>query len=78
VKKIPPPEIFKELEKFFKKRGSDVLYIAGEADGWVFDYFHPVYKIEDLIKFSEDVKGASLYVGVDSGISHLHVLKWIF
>ncbi len=71
MKKVPDPKVFLEIERILRSKGMDILYIVGEADEWVINYFHPVYKIEDLLKFSADVKGACLYIGVDSGISHL-------
>ncbi len=71
LKKVPEYEFFLELENIIKRKGFDVIYIVGEGDEWMYEKFSPIYKIENLITFSQHVKSSLLYIGVDSGISHL-------
>ncbi len=70
-KKNPPLEFFLEVEGFLKRRGLEVVYTAGEAENWLKGKVSNLYEISDLLSFAKDIASASLYVGVDSGISHL-------
>ncbi len=70
-KKNPPIELFLELEDFIRSRGIDTLYIVGEADSWLKNKVRNFVESHDPLWIARALKSARLFVGLDSGISHL-------
>ncbi len=70
-KKNPDLELFLELEEFLKGRGFEIVYLIGEADLWLEDKVDNYVKSLDPLWIAKAIKSAQLYVGLDSGISHL-------
>ena len=70
-KKNPDMELFFELEDFLKKRGLESVYLIGEADLWMEGKVDNYVKSMDPLWIAKALKSAQLYVGLDSGISHL-------
>lgn len=70
-KKNPDLTLFFELEKFLKKSGFDVLYIVGPAEVEFTNIFKNSVYIEDSLEIANTLLKADLYIGLDSGVSHL-------
>ncbi len=71
TKKNPNITLFKTVEVFLKRQGYEVIYIVGEADQWVKDYTDNFWESHEPLEIGRALKEAKLYVGLDSGISHL-------
>ncbi len=70
-RKNPELSLFLKLEEFIRSKGYEVVYIAGEADGWLEGRVPKLIRSLDPLWIGRAIKGALLYVGLDSGISHL-------
>ncbi|HIQ31146.1 MAG TPA: lipopolysaccharide heptosyltransferase family protein [Aquifex aeolicus] len=70
-KKNPDIGLFLELEDFVRSRGFEVAYLCGEADGWVKEHIRDAVESLDPLWIGKALTSAILYVGLDSGISHL-------
>jgi len=70
-KKIPPFELFLRIESFLKDKGFDVIYLVGEADAWIKEQTDRFWECLSPLEIALSLKEALLFVGVDSGISHL-------
>lgn len=70
-KKNPSPELFFRIESFLKKEGLKTVYLIGEADQWLKDYVKNYFESFSPLEIARALKKAKLYVGLDSGISHL-------
>ena len=70
-KKNPDPELFFELEEFFERRGIESVYLIGEADLWLEGKISRFVRSLDPLWIAKALKSSLLYVGLDSGISHL-------
>ena len=70
-KKNPPLDFFFEIEAYLSSLGVESLYILGEAESHLKDKLPKHYPIRDILEFSRDLASASLYIGLDSGVSHL-------
>ncbi|NPA41690.1 MAG: glycosyltransferase family 9 protein [Aquificae bacterium] len=70
-KKNPPVSLFLELETFLLGRGFEVVYLVGEADTWVKSEVRNYVESHNPLWIGKALKEAKLYVGLDSGISHL-------
>ncbi len=70
-KKNADISLFLELEEFLRGRGCEVAYLVGEADGWVKEKLGEFVESYDPLWIAKALKGALLYIGLDSGISHL-------
>ncbi len=66
-KKNLPPGLFLKLKELYP----DGIFVAGEADSWIEEYVKPFYFDNDIIKTASILKGARLFIGADSGLSHL-------
>jgi ADP-heptose:LPS heptosyltransferase len=70
-KKNADLELFLEVESFLKDRGYESLYIVGEADGWLKGSVDNYVESFDPLWIAKALKKAKLFIGLDSGISHL-------
>ncbi len=71
TKKNPPLEVFLEIESYLKIKGYDVIYFIGEADSWLKSKVSEFYECFDPCSIAKALKGSLLFIGLDSGISHL-------
>ncbi|SNZ16831.1 glycosyltransferase family 9 protein [Hydrogenobacter hydrogenophilus] len=69
--KNPPIELFLRIEEYLKRHGYQVIYFVGEADEWVKDFVSEFYQSTDPLEIAKALKEARLFIGNDSGISHL-------
>ncbi len=70
-KKIPDFLLFEKIEKYLRSKGFDVIYFVGEADNWVKKLINNYWECLDPVVIARALKGAKLFIGLDSGISHL-------
>ncbi len=70
-KKNPPLELFLRIEYFLKKEGYKTLYLIGEADGWLKDHVKDHFESYSPLEIARVLRTAKLFVGLDSGLSHL-------
>ena len=70
-KKNPPFELFERIENFLERLGFKVIYLAGEAEEWLLGLKPKLFYSTDILEIAKFLKEASLFVGNDSGISHL-------
>ncbi len=70
-KKNPPLELFLSIERYFREAGLEVVYLVGEADLWLKDKVSQYVESLDPLWIARSLKLARMYVGLDSGISHL-------
>ncbi|WP_448583889.1 glycosyltransferase family 9 protein [Thermocrinis sp.] len=70
-KKNPPLELFMRIEKFFHSFGYECIYLVGEADSWLKDHVKNYVELLDPLEMAKHIKSARLFVGNDSGVSHL-------
>lgn len=70
-KKNPPFELFERIENFLKNLGYEVIYLAGEAETWLLNLKSNFFHSTDILEIAKFLKKAHLFVGNDSGISHL-------
>lgn len=70
-KKNAPIELFEKIEIFLKERGYEVIYLAGEAETWLISLKENLFYSTDILEIASVLKEADLFVGNDSGISHL-------
>lgn len=71
AKKNPDITLFERVEFFLKRQGYEVIYMVGEADQWVKGYTDNFWESREPLEMGRALKEAKLYVGLDSGISHL-------
>jgi len=70
-KKNPPFELFERIESYLQKEGFKVLFLAGEAEDWLIGLKKNLFFSQDLLEIAYFLSEAALFVGNDSGISHL-------
>ncbi len=70
-KKNPSLELFHMIESFLRSKGIESLYIVGEADYWLKGRVKNFVESYEPLWIARALKSALLYVGLDSGISHL-------
>jgi len=70
-KKNPPVELFLRIKEFFERLGLECLYLVGEADGWLKKYVKNFVEMLDPLEIAKHLAVAKLFVGNDSGVSHL-------
>lgn len=70
-KKNPEPEFFRILESKLKNLGLKVKYILGPAEEDLLEVMKEGIFFEDLIEVTKILLSSTLYIGLDSGISHL-------
>ncbi len=70
-KKNPPLELFFRIKKFLEEEGLKTTFILGEADLHLGDLVKDFFYEGDLVKLSLELKDARVFVGNDSGLSHL-------
>ena len=70
-KKNPHIDLFLEVHEFLERRGIEVAYLVGEADSWVKSSLPYFVESLDPLWIAKAGKSALLYIGLDSGISHL-------
>jgi ADP-heptose:LPS heptosyltransferase len=70
-KKNPPIDLFLKLEEYLLGSGLEVVYLVGEADAWVKGYVDSWVESLDPLWIGRSLMTAKLYIGLDSGISHL-------
>ncbi len=71
ARKNPQIELFLRIEEYLKKHGYEVIYLIGEADKWVKKYVSRIYESENPTEMAKALSNARLFVGNDSGVSHL-------
>lgn len=70
-RKNPPLELFFRIEDFLKREGLRTVYLIGEADQWLKSYVKNYFESLSPLEIARALREAKLYVGLDSGISHL-------
>lgn len=70
-KKNPPLELFERIERYLTKLKYKVIYLAGEAETHLLFQKKNLFHSLNIIDIARFLKRATLYVGNDSGISHL-------
>ncbi len=70
-KKNPPLELFFRIEAFLKREGYKTLYLVGEADQWLKDHVKDYFESYSPLGIARALRTAKLFVGLDSGLSHL-------
>jgi ADP-heptose:LPS heptosyltransferase len=74
-KKVPPFEFFEKIEKFLLKNGYQVVYFLGTAEEslelLLKNAGKKFFKSREIFEVAKFLKSAEVFVGVDSGISHL-------
>lgn len=66
-KKNLPPGLFLRISE----RLPEALFVAGEADYWLSNFVKPYYFNHDIIETAYLLKRARLFIGADSGLTHL-------
>jgi len=71
--KNAPSGLFKELYHRAGELGLKPLVVLGVAEEHLSGYFDnfDTYRVEDILEFAKLLKGAAVFVGNDSGFSHL-------
>lgn len=70
-KKIPDFSLFSKIENYLNSCGFETIYLVGEADSWVKGLTKNYWECFDPLSVAKFLKSAKLYIGLDSGISHL-------
>jgi ADP-heptose:LPS heptosyltransferase len=70
-KKNPPLELFEKIEAYLVNLGFTVIYLAGEAEDWLFSKKKNLFRSFNILEIASFLKRAGLFIGNDSGISHL-------
>ncbi len=70
-KKNPEIDFFLELDKILKKMGFNTLYIIGPAEERQGNFFIKSLFVNNVLDLAKNLLKASLYIGLDSGVSHL-------
>ncbi len=70
-KKIPNFSLFKKIENYLVSQGFETIYLVGEGDDWVKNLVKNYWECFDPLIIAKFLKSAKLYIGLDSGISHL-------
>ncbi len=70
-KKIPSSLLFEKIESYLNKFGFETIYLVGEIDAWIKNYTSNIYESFDIVDLAHSLKGAKMFIGLDSGISHL-------
>lgn len=70
-KKNPEIEFFFEIEKAVESYGLKTIYLTGPAEKSLSEIFKNSVYLEDPFEIAKVLVKASLYIGVDSGVSHL-------
>lgn len=70
-KKIPSLELFLRIERFLKGEGFRTVYLIGEADQWLKSHVRNYFESFSPLEIAKAIKKARLFVGLDSGLSHL-------
>ncbi len=77
-KKNPDLNFFFKLEKFLKKSAFDILYLIGPAERQLTKIFKNSVYLENPEEIAKLLIKANLYIGLDSGISHLSSYLGVF
>ncbi|NPB07154.1 MAG: glycosyltransferase family 9 protein [Aquificae bacterium] len=70
-KKRAPLKLFLELAEELTKRGLKVRFILGEAEEELREELKDAFFSSSALKTAKALKGAALFVGNDSGLTHL-------
>lgn len=70
-KKNPDLSLFLKLEEYLEGKGFESVYLIGEADRWLEGRVDRKVVSHDPLWIGRSLKEALLFVGLDSGISHL-------
>ncbi|RUM29328.1 MAG: lipopolysaccharide heptosyltransferase family protein [Aquifex sp.] len=70
-KKNPPIEFFMKLKDFLESKGEEYIFLLGEAEEHLKETLKPNFFSLSLLEIAKHLKHAKLYIGLDSGISHL-------
>ncbi len=70
-KKNPSLSLFEKIENFLQKRGYQTIYFAGPAERTFLRSKKPLFSSNNIIEVIRFLLSGSLYIGNDSGISHL-------
>ncbi|WP_297209581.1 MULTISPECIES: glycosyltransferase family 9 protein [Thermodesulfovibrio] len=71
IKKAPEKTFFIELANLIRKKGFEILFLVGPAERKTWQEGKDIFYSDNIIEVAETLLKASLYIGVDSGISHL-------
>ncbi|RUM29637.1 MAG: lipopolysaccharide heptosyltransferase family protein [Aquifex sp.] len=70
-KKNPPIEFFLKLRDFLESKGKEVVFLLGEAEENLKETLKPNFFSLSPLEIAKHLKTAEIYIGLDSGISHL-------
>lgn len=70
-KKNPRLELFLRVENFLQKKGYRTIYLVGEADAFLKGLVKHYWESHEPLEIARALKKAVLFVGLDSGLSHL-------
>jgi len=70
-RKNPEINFFYEAEKIIKSYGFNTLYLIGPAEKEFSKFFKNSVYFQDPVEIAKTILKASLYIGSDSGVSHL-------
>lgn len=70
-KKNPEKSFFLKLENLLQRKEFTTLYILGPAEKELSNFYKNCLYFENLIDMAKTLLKASLYIGMDSGVSHL-------
>ncbi|WP_353683316.1 glycosyltransferase family 9 protein [Thermodesulfovibrio sp. 3907-1M] len=70
-KKNPDLIFFFELERFLKNSGFDVFFLLGPAEMELVKKIKNSVYLENPVEIAKTLLKANLYIGLDSGVSHL-------
>ncbi len=70
-KKNPDLNFFFKLEQILKDYGFEILYLLGPAEVELIKIFKNSIYIEEPLEIAKTLIKANLYIGLDSGVSHL-------
>ncbi|MFN4196827.1 MAG: glycosyltransferase family 9 protein [Caldimicrobium sp.] len=70
-KKNPPLTLYEKIENYLKKLGYQVIYFAGIAEKYLLNWKTNVLSTENILDAIKLLLTIDLYIGNDSGLSHL-------
>lgn len=70
-KKNPEINFFFKIEKTLKSYGFNILYLIGPAERPLSEIFKNSMYLENPLEIAKTLLRAFLYIGIDSGVSHL-------
>ena len=70
-KKNPSLELFLYISNYLKSKNIEYVYLLGEAEAELTELLKPNFFSLSPLEIAKNLKAASFYIGLDSGITHL-------